>query len=174
MLAEAFSGPGSPRTLLIASADLAHTHLATGPYGFNASAQPFEDAIQRWVNTGSAQELVQVAGRYAQGAGSCGHPLYMVLHGAMVATQGQTHTSSSRDGATSQRATECLGATSDGDCGNSAMAVAAAAEGGPSSIGAGPPPTPDVTGWVGQTHAYAHPTYYGMLVAHWTRPVVQQ
>jgi aromatic ring-opening dioxygenase LigB subunit len=175
MLAEAFSGPGSSRTLLIASADLAHTHLATGPYGFNASAQPFEDAIQRWADTGSAQALVHEAGAHAQGAGSCGHPLYMVLHGAMVATQGQPLTSSSSgDNATAQQTSSCLGADSDVDCGNGAVAVAAAGDGGPSSTSQGPPPISDVTGWVGRTYAYAHPQYFGMLVAHWTRPVVQQ
>ena len=33
---------------VVISSDLAHTHLASGPYGYSASAQPFDDAVGRW------------------------------------------------------------------------------------------------------------------------------
>ena len=32
----------------VVSSDLAHTHLASGPYGYCPCAQPFDDAVIEW------------------------------------------------------------------------------------------------------------------------------
>ncbi len=70
------------RVLVVASADLAHTHAnPTGvePYGTSPAAQPFDDAVGRWVATGDASALVQEAALYAQDALSCGYTGTCVL-----------------------------------------------------------------------------------------------
>ncbi|CAE7825437.1 unnamed protein product [Symbiodinium microadriaticum] len=113
------------RVAWIVSADLAHTHLATGPYGYCPCAQPFDDAVVRWAKdlpAESAAEALLHEGRGWQraGAASCGFTGLVAAHGAMAQISNLTGQ-----------------------------------------------PT-----WRGQVLAYAHPTYYGMMVARFERTVL--
>ncbi|CAE7217422.1 unnamed protein product [Symbiodinium sp. CCMP2592] len=110
------------RVVWIVSADLAHTHLASGPYGYCPCAQPFDDAVVRWARdlpSESAAEALLHEGRGWQraGAASCGFTGLVAAHGAMAHISNLTGL-----------------------------------------------PT-----WRGQVLAYAHPTYYGMMVARFER-----
>merc|ERR1719188_1777362 len=61
------------RIVWLVSSDLAHTHLASGPYGFCTCAQPFDDAVQRWAADGNSSALlVEAAENQKLGAASCG------------------------------------------------------------------------------------------------------
>merc|ERR1711974_518305 len=68
----------------IVSSDLAHTHMASGPYGFCTCAQPFDDAVQRWAESGEPSALLVDATRNQQlGAASCGFTGLVTLEGMM-------------------------------------------------------------------------------------------
>ena len=38
------------RKQVLVSSDLAHTHLASGPYGYSPAAEPFDLAVGRWAS----------------------------------------------------------------------------------------------------------------------------
>ena len=79
------------RVAAIVSTDLAHTHLATGPYGYSPAALPFEEACGRWAATLNSSELTVVAASYVDRALSCGF-IGMVLLDAMVQLAGRGRT----------------------------------------------------------------------------------
>ncbi|ETO09538.1 hypothetical protein RFI_27838 [Reticulomyxa filosa] len=68
--------------LVLISADLAHTHLSNGPYGYCTCAEPYDMFISKWVQsmnrtyllTGAAQEQ-------SLGAMSCGFTGFVLLQG---------------------------------------------------------------------------------------------
>jgi len=100
------------KVVVVASADLAHTHLACGPYGFSETAAPFDAACGEWAGTLSADPLLVTAGSLVSKALSCGYTGLVVLHG-LLETEKQS--------------------------------------------------------WNPELLANFHPTYYGMLVARFTR-----
>jgi len=71
------------RVVMIASSDLAHTHLECGPYGFSPSAQLFDDACGRWGASLDENELLHIAANLVETALSCGYTPMVVLHGAL-------------------------------------------------------------------------------------------
>eukprot|EP00879_Flechtneria_rotunda_P018676 GHRR01019599.1.p1 GENE.GHRR01019599.1~~GHRR01019599.1.p1 ORF type:complete len:407 (-),score=88.75 GHRR01019599.1:2010-3230(-) len=117
LLAQFLEQPNAPGTLILVSADLAHTHWANGPYGVSMAAQLFDDAMQAWVQTGCRSELLERAASYMDIAKTCGFMGSTILHGLLTKLEGQQ-----------------------GHC---------------------------LTAWQGHVSAYAHPTYFGMMVAHW-------
>ncbi|CAE7221091.1 unnamed protein product [Symbiodinium natans] len=77
------------RVVWIVSADLAHTRLASGPYGFCPCAQPFDNAVLRWAkdvpSQSAAEALLQEARRWQrEGAASCGFTGLVAAQGAMA------------------------------------------------------------------------------------------
>lgn len=77
------------RVAWVVSADLAHTHLASGPYGFCPCAQPFDEAVQRWAARGDSAALLVNATKYQKlGAASCGFTGLVALEG-MLHNQGR-------------------------------------------------------------------------------------
>ena len=72
-----------PGVLWLVSADLAHTHLKSGPYGYCPCAEPFDAACGRWAQ-GAGLEALQEARRH-QGAGamSCGFTGLVALQGGL-------------------------------------------------------------------------------------------
>ena len=74
------------RTVVIISADLAHTHLKSGPYGFSPAAEPFDKACGAWVNTQDSEKLVVEAASYADKALSCGFTGLVMLDGMLKAS----------------------------------------------------------------------------------------
>jgi len=74
----------SRRIAWITSADLAHTHLSSGPYGFCACAKPFDVAIGRWMQELDSEALlVEATKQQKLGAASCGFTGLVLLEGAV-------------------------------------------------------------------------------------------
>ena len=74
------------RVLVVVSGDLAHTHLATGPYGYSPAAAPFDAALGRWAATLDAAPLLDDATALADAAKSCGYTGAVMLHGFLNAS----------------------------------------------------------------------------------------
>jgi aromatic ring-opening dioxygenase LigB subunit len=74
------------RVVVVVSADLAHTHLASGPYGFSPDAEPFDEACGVWARTLDSAALVTTALGHANNAESCGYTGLVVLDGLLQAT----------------------------------------------------------------------------------------
>mmetsp|Transcript_47506 Transcript_47506/g.144288 ORF Transcript_47506/g.144288 Transcript_47506/m.144288 type:complete len:317 (-) Transcript_47506:52-1002(-) len=72
------------RVAWVVSADLAHTHLASGPYGYCACAAPFDAAVGRWLQSLHSVHLTEEATRQERaGAKSCGYTGLLMLDGAL-------------------------------------------------------------------------------------------
>ena len=69
--------------MFIGSSDLAHTHLASGPYGYSDAAEPFDKACGKWaINPEeNSNSLLIDAANLVDDALSCGFPSLVVLHG---------------------------------------------------------------------------------------------
>ena len=79
-----------PRTLVIASADLAHTHdCQHETFGCSPHAKPFEDAVQQWVKTQSLEPLLAGAGSHEQQAQTCGYAQFLIIHGLLKAIEAE-------------------------------------------------------------------------------------
>ena len=103
------------RVSIIISSDLAHTHLASGPYGYCPCAEPYDLAVGSWASTLNREELISKAAKEQQiGAMSCGFTGLVMLQGMFDASPGQ---------------------------------------------------------WSSSNLANYHPTYYGMMVANFTRNI---
>jgi len=72
------------RVALLTSADLAHTHLPSGPYGYSAAAAPFDAAVGRWAATLHDEPLLSAARALVPRALSCGYPGLVLLHGMLT------------------------------------------------------------------------------------------
>eukprot|EP00041_Stephanoeca_diplocostata_P026482 m.715272 g.715272 ORF g.715272 m.715272 type:complete len:332 (-) comp22978_c0_seq12:2905-3900(-) len=79
------------RVAVVVSADLAHTHQASGPYGFSPAAKPFDTACARWGATLDANALLQTAAHYVDDALSCGFTGLVFLHGLITNTTAASH-----------------------------------------------------------------------------------
>lgn len=101
------------KVVVIVSADLAHTHEATGPYGYSPAAEPFDRNCGNWAATLHPFYLLEKAAQYAQDAESCGYTGLVMLHGLLEAGK--------------------------------------------------------LSSWIPVLHANYHPSYYGMMVASFTR-----
>jgi aromatic ring-opening dioxygenase LigB subunit len=75
------------RVAVVVSADLAHTHLASGPYGFSNSAEPFDMACGRWAITLNGSALLVEAAALVDRALSCGFTGMVMLHGLLTSLQ---------------------------------------------------------------------------------------
>ena len=75
------------RVVVLISSDLAHTHLANGPYGYSPAAKPFDAAIGRWATDplAHASALLKEAAGLEAHALSCGFTGLVMLHGALLA-----------------------------------------------------------------------------------------
>ena len=73
------------RVALLMSSDLAHTHLASGPYGYSPAAMPFDAAVGKWASSPAthAMSLLDTAARLESRALSCGFTSLVLLHGAL-------------------------------------------------------------------------------------------
>jgi len=74
------------RIVMIISADLAHTHLKSGPYGYSAAAGPFDKACGAWVATQDSYKLLVEAASYVNKALSCGFTGLVMLDGMLKAS----------------------------------------------------------------------------------------
>ena len=76
----------SARVLVVVSGDLAHTHLASGPYGYNPAAVPFDAALGAWASCLDPAPLLENATALADDAKSCGFTGAVMLHGLLNAS----------------------------------------------------------------------------------------
>ncbi|KAL8611900.1 hypothetical protein ACOMHN_033645 [Nucella lapillus] len=76
---------GSGRVVVVVSGDLAHTHQASGPYGYSNASEPFDQACGQWVQTLDVDTLVVTAASFVDRALSCGYMGFVMLHGMMSA-----------------------------------------------------------------------------------------
>ena len=80
----------SPSLLaVVASADLAHTHLQSGPYGYSPAAEPFDLAVGAWAATLEGTWLTDTAAALADDALSCGFTGMVMIQGLIAASQEQ-------------------------------------------------------------------------------------
>ncbi|KAK7496001.1 hypothetical protein BaRGS_00012702 [Batillaria attramentaria] len=75
----------SERVVIIISADLAHTHLASGPYGYSNASEPFDEACGQWAMDIHKEALLVTAAHYVDRALSCGYTGLVMLHGLLTA-----------------------------------------------------------------------------------------
>ena len=73
------------RVAVVMSSDLAHTHLASGPYGYSPEAEPFDVLCGRWAADPEqhASALLREAAAIEADAMSCGFPSLVTLHGML-------------------------------------------------------------------------------------------
>jgi aromatic ring-opening dioxygenase LigB subunit len=75
---------GLEETVVVVSCDLAHTHLASGPYGYSPAAEPFDKSVGEWAATLDPFPLLEVAASLEAGALSCGFTGLVLLHGILA------------------------------------------------------------------------------------------
>jgi aromatic ring-opening dioxygenase LigB subunit len=70
---------------ILISGDLAHTHEASGPYGYSNASAPFDEAIGLWASDPchQAAALLQTAAGFQAEALSCGYTGFVLLHGML-------------------------------------------------------------------------------------------
>lgn len=71
------------RVAMVISSDLAHTHLASGPYGYSAAAEPFDIACGQWGSSLAPTPLLVTAAGLVDKALSCGFTGLVMMHGAL-------------------------------------------------------------------------------------------
>ena len=73
------------RVVFIGSSDLAHTHLASGPYGYSEAAAPFDWSCGKWAADPQKEQnaLLLDATTLVNKALSCGFPSLVILHGIL-------------------------------------------------------------------------------------------
>ena len=79
------------RVVVIISSDLAHTHLASGPYGFSNASEPFDRSVGHWAKDplGNADALLVTARNLEDRAMSCGFTGLVMLHGMLFGSSGR-------------------------------------------------------------------------------------
>ena len=82
------------RVLVIISSDLAHTHLASGPYGYSNASEPFDLAISQWLENPyrNSDALLHTARNLEDRALSCGFTGLVLLHGMLFEGPGHWDT----------------------------------------------------------------------------------
>ncbi|CAI7992078.1 hypothetical protein GBAR_LOCUS919 [Geodia barretti] len=73
------------RVVVVISADLAHTHLSSGPYGYSNASEPFDLAVGEWVKGVNGTALLETAAVLVDRALSCGYTGLVMLHGVLQA-----------------------------------------------------------------------------------------
>lgn len=72
---------------VVISADLAHTHKASGPYGYSNASEPFDMAVGYWAATLNSTSLLDTAAKLVDRALSCGYTGLVMLHGMLSRSQ---------------------------------------------------------------------------------------
>jgi aromatic ring-opening dioxygenase LigB subunit len=80
--------PRPERIAVVISADLSHTHLPDGPYGYSEASAKFDRAVGKWAMDPRRFEesLLKEADFYQPKALSCGFTGLVLLHGILAAS----------------------------------------------------------------------------------------
>ena len=81
-LAEQLEAMGQ-RIVIVISADLAHKHLSSGPFGYSNQSDAFDKACGIWAETLSANALLETAAAVVDEVYSCGYTGLVTLHGTL-------------------------------------------------------------------------------------------
>jgi aromatic ring-opening dioxygenase LigB subunit len=139
------------RIAVVVSADLAHTHRHDGPYGYSPAAQPFDHAIQQWLQynpCSNAHQLLQIATTLQPQALSCGYTGLVLFHGMLCGGDDTTTTTTTTAG----------GGTSSSNAGTTSSSNRRTTSSSSSSSAV--PPL-----WKSHVVAMENVTYYGMIAA---------
>jgi len=68
---------------VVISSDLAHTHQASGPYGYSPAAEPFDQACGAWAATVKGAYITVEAASLVNEALSCGYTGLVMLNGVL-------------------------------------------------------------------------------------------
>ncbi|MBN1329402.1 MAG: hypothetical protein JXA54_08005 [Candidatus Heimdallarchaeota archaeon] len=71
------------RVIILISADLAHTHLKVGPYGFNELAEPFDALMEEWARKLNRNILLKKAVPLLEEVFCCGFIGFVILQGIL-------------------------------------------------------------------------------------------
>lgn len=74
----------SSKIVVVISADLAHKHLASGPYGYSNESDVFDKACGEWVAELSTIALLETAASVVDEVYSCGYTGLVTLHGILA------------------------------------------------------------------------------------------
>lgn len=74
----------SQQIVVVISADLAHKHLASGPFGYSNESDAFDKACGEWVIELSANALLVTAAAVVDEVYSCGYTGLVMLHGMLA------------------------------------------------------------------------------------------
>ena len=75
------------KVFVLISGDMAHTYQADGPYGIHPSAQPFDNAVEKWAKTMDKKFLVEEAGSMLYSALACGFTGFVFLDSVLKSTK---------------------------------------------------------------------------------------
>jgi aromatic ring-opening dioxygenase LigB subunit len=84
---ESFFQKKELRTALIISADLAHTHLEKGPYGYHPSADKLDHLVNQWITVLEKEFLIDQIYPLAETGLACGLAPITVFQGVIQATR---------------------------------------------------------------------------------------
>ena len=71
------------RVVIVISADLAHKHLSSGPFGYSNQSDSFDTACGVWAETLSASALLETAAAVVDEVYSCGYTGLVTVHGVL-------------------------------------------------------------------------------------------
>ena len=72
------------QVVVVISGDLAHKHLASGPFGYSNQSDAFDRACGQWVVELSAVALLETAAAVVDEVYSCGYTGLVTLHGILT------------------------------------------------------------------------------------------
>ncbi len=70
------------RAVFIASGDLSHKLLASGPYGFSEDGPKYDERIMKDMGNGDFKNLLSYDDRFLRSAAECGHGSFTIMAGA--------------------------------------------------------------------------------------------
>jgi AmmeMemoRadiSam system protein A/AmmeMemoRadiSam system protein B len=71
------------RVVVVASGDLSHRLLASGPYGFSDQGVKFDKIVKSALQDGALQRLLELSPEFCDQAGECGHRPLTVMAGCI-------------------------------------------------------------------------------------------
>jgi len=86
LLAEAV-GEAGPRAVVLASGDMSHCLLDSGPYHYHPKGEVFDRRVEAILSSGNLAELAQIPADLYEPAGQCGLPSFVMGSGALDGRQ---------------------------------------------------------------------------------------
>lgn len=91
ILGRLLEAEGEPPTAIVASGDLSHRLVESGPYGFHPAGPQFDEHLTQALRQASLEKVLALPKEEVQGAGQCGLNSISLLLGSMEGRQVSTH-----------------------------------------------------------------------------------